>query len=418
MNNVIKSISVIGLGYIGLPTACLLANSGYKVYGCDINHQAVERINAGESPIVEHELDSTLASVVASGSFKAFTTPQLADVYILAVPTPFTEDHNPDLSHVEAATKAIAPLIKPGNLIILESTSPIGTTEKVASWLSDARPELNIPTTNTASTNINQEQVYIAHCPERVLPGRIFYELVENDRVIGGIDDASKSYAQNFYQSFVKGATLSTNSRTAEMVKLCENAYRDVNIAFANELSLIADHVGVDVWEVIRIANHHPRVNILQPGPGVGGHCIAVDPWFIVAAAPEQSKLIKVAREVNDSKPHYIVDRVKKAASTLKNPVIACLGLSYKANIDDFRESPALEIAQSMLEAQLGKLLVAEPYAQSLPESLKEAALVDLNTAIQQADIVVLLVNHRQFEKLDLKLLADKIIIDTRGLWA
>ncbi len=404
-----EQVCVVGLGYVGLPTASLLANRGFRVRGVDINPKVVETINRGEIHIHEPDLDVMVNSAVNSGNLTASLEPASTDVFILAVPTPFKEDRVPDISYVEAATKAIAPYIAPGNLIILESTSPVGTTEKIGSWLWELRPDLK-----------DNCSIYIAHCPERVLPGQILKELISNERIIGGINPASTEKAANFYQKFVTGEILYTEARTAELAKLTENAFRDVNIAFANELSLICDRLNIDVWKLIELANRHPRVHVLQPGPGVGGHCIAIDPWFIVDSAPEQAKLIRTAREVNDSKPLYVVDRIKAAAAGLEKPAIACLGLSYKANIDDLRESPAIKIVRELARQKLGYILVVEPYISSLPPSLDNldnVQLFDLEVGIDKADIVVLLVNHRDFLNIDRKILQDKKVIDTRGVW-
>lgn len=417
-----QRVCVMGLGYIGLPTASLLATKGYKVYGVDVNEEAVTTINRGEIQIYEPDLDILVKAAVQSGNLLAATTPEEADIYIIAVPTPFKGNHVPDISYIEGATRAIAPYINPGNLVILESTSPVKTTEKIASWLRDLRPELKIPERDLYMSydSIDTDRIYIAHSPERVLPGQILKELVENDRVIGGIDRASAVVAGDFYRTFVKGEIRLTDSRTAELCKLTENAYRDVNIAFANELSLICDTIDINVWELIDLANHHPRVNILQPGPGVGGHCIAVDPWFIADSFSEQAKLIKTAREINDAKPAFVLGKIRCKASRLKDPIIACLGLSFKADIDDLRESPAVEIVEKAAEERIGQILVVEPHVDSLPSSLQlfeDVELVDLRSALQRADVVVLLVNHRQFAAVNSDLLKEKIVIDTRGIW-
>lgn len=415
-----KNICVVGLGYIGLPTASLLATKGFQVHGVDVNPKAVDTINEGKIHITEPDLDILVRAAVQSGNFKASLEPAAADVFILAVPTPFKDDHAPDLSYVESATKAIAPHVAEGNLIILESTSPVGTTEKIAEWLRILRPDLCIPAWKTSCNSTGTGQLFIAHCPERVLPGQIIRELVDNDRIIGGIDEASVLKAERFYEKFVNGKILKTSSRTAEMAKLTENAYRDVNIAFANELSIICDTLGIDVWELIELANHHPRVNILQPGPGVGGHCIAVDPWFIVNSVPEQARLIRVAREVNDSKPRYVIDKVKAKADRFKQASIACLGLAFKADIDDLRESPAVDIVAALAAEQVGEILAVEPHIQTLPKKLAalgNVTLTDLDSALQKADIILLLVNHRAFKGIDRGLLKEKVVIDTRGEW-
>jgi len=416
MNN----ICVIGLGYIGLPTASLLATKGFQVQGVDVNRHAVEMINAGEIHITEPDLDVLVRAAVQSGNLKAHLEPRPAEVFILAVPTPFKDDHVPDLSYIESATKAIAPHIAEGNLIILESTCPVGTTEKIAEWLRALRPDLDIPTWKSRSGASGDGRIFIAHCPERVLPGQIIRELIDNDRIVGGIDEASVLKAEKFYRRFVNGKVLKTNSRTAEMAKLTENAYRDVNIAFANELSIICDTLGIDVWELIELANHHPRVEILQPGPGVGGHCIAVDPWFIVDSVPGQARLIRTAREVNDSKPRYVIDKVKSKADRFKDPCIACLGLAFKADIDDLRESPAMEIVATLAQEKVGRILAVEPNIKQLPQKLAvlgNVVLTDLDSALDQADIILLLVNHRDFKGIGRAHLKEQVVIDTRGEW-
>lgn len=387
-----EKVCVVGLGYVGLPTASLLANRGFRVHGVDVNPMVVELITQGKAHISEPDLDVLVRAAVNSGNLTAGLEPMSADVFIIAVPTPFQDNHVPDVSYVEAATRAIAPYITEGNLIILESTSPVGTTEKIAVWLQELRPELDV-----------DALVHIAHCPERVLPGQTLKELVVNDRVIGGINSASAEKATEFYRQFVTGEVLSTLSRTAELAKLAENAFRDVNIAFANELSIICDKLDIDVWELIRLANRHPRVNILHPGPGVGGHCVAVDPWFIVDSAPEEARLMRMAREVNDSKPDFVVAKVKEAAGRFKEPKIACLGLSYKADIDDLRESPAVKVVGKILEAQIGKVMIVEPHINTLPNSLKKGkyypSLVSLEESIKQSDVIVVLVVHSMFSR-------------------
>ncbi|MBV6624160.1 MAG: UDP-N-acetyl-D-mannosamine dehydrogenase [Rivularia sp. (in: Bacteria)] len=399
-------VCVVGLGYVGLPTASLLANRGFEVYGVDVNPYIVETINRGDIHIYEPDLDVLVRAAVNSDNLKATLEPQQADVFILAVPTPFQGEHKPDVSYVEAATKAIAPYLSSESLVILESTSPVGTTEQIGAWIRNLRPELR--------------GVYIAHCPERVLPGQVLKELVENDRIIGGVDPESTEKAIAFYQQFVTGEILGTDARTAELAKLTENAFRDVNIAFANELSLICDKLDINVWELIKLANRHPRVNILKPGPGVGGHCIAIDPWFIVDSAPEQARLIRTAREVNDSKPGYVVNRVKTAVQDIERPVIACLGLAYKANVDDLRESPAIAITKELAVQEIGSIFAVEPYIKFLPESLKDfdnLQLGNLEDVLQKADIVVLLVAHNAFKQIKQSLLKDKLVIDTCGIW-
>ena len=359
-----ETISMIGLGYIGLPTATLFASRKKKVIGVDISQHAVDTINQGKIHIVEPELDMLVHSAVTEGYLRATTQPEPADAFLIAVPTPFTDGHKPDLSYIEAAAQAIAPVLAKGNLVILESTSPVGTTEKLADWLAAARPDLTFPEQAGEEADIQ-----IAYCPERVLPGKVVHELVANDRVIGGMTDKATEMACALYKTFVEGALVPTNARTAEMCKLTENSFRDVNIAFANELSMICDKPNIDVWELIALANRHPRVNILQPGAGVGGHCIAVDPWFIVDTTPNEARLIRTAREVNDHKPEWVLDKVKVAIAdvlseqpnkTMADVKVACLGLAFKPDIDDLRESPAVEITQHI--AQLGcQVLAVEP---------------------------------------------------------
>ena len=408
-------VAVLGLGYIGLPTAAALAGQGVEVIGVDVNERVVETLRRGGIHIVEAGLDGIVKAAVLAGRLRPVTRPEPAEAFLIAVPTPFREGHRPDLSFVQAAAQAIAPVLARGNLVVLESTSPVGTTEQVARWLAELRPDLSFP--HQAG---EVADVQVAHCPERVLPGRVLVELVENDRVIGGLTPRCAARAAELYRIFVRGECVPTTAATAELVKLTENAYRDVNIAFANELSLVCERLGVDVWELIRLANRHPRVKILQPGPGVGGHCIAVDPWFIVSAAPEEARLIRTAREVNDGKPRHVIAQVTQAAARFKAPVVACLGLAFKADIDDLRESPALVIVRDLAGRRLGRLLVVEPYIEALPAGLQGLAdvhLVPAEAALAQADIVLLLVDHRSFKQLDRALLRDKVLIDTRGLW-
>lgn len=404
-----KSVSVIGLGYIGLPTATLIANNGFKVYGMDPVDKVVNTINQGKIHIVEPGLEDYVKKAVANGNLIADTKPHKADVFILAVPTPFKGDKEPDLSYVESAAREIAPFLQDGNLVILESTSPVGTTEKVRQWIMDENKSLQ------------DKALYFAHCPERVLPGRIVQELSTNDRIIGGIDEASTEKTVDFYKHFVKGALLKTDARTAELSKLTENSFRDVNIAFANELSIICEKLDISVWELIRLANRHPRVNILQPGPGVGGHCIAVDPWFIVDSAPAEARLIRTARQVNDNKPHYVMSKVYEAIKGIVSPKIACLGLAFKPDIDDLRESPSLQITYDLAAAGKAQIFAVEPNIQTLPlklQNMKNVSLMEYHEAINKADIVLLLVDHKEFKTLDKEMLKGKIIIDTRGIWA
>ncbi|MCG7545311.1 UDP-N-acetyl-D-mannosamine dehydrogenase [Pseudoalteromonas sp. MM17-2] len=413
------TVSVIGLGYIGLPTAAVVASRGINVIGVDVNQQAVDTINEGKIHIVEPDLDIVVRGVVATGNLRATTEAQRADAFMVAVPTPFKDNDSgaveADLSYIQSAAQAIAPVLEKGNLVVLESTSPVGATEQLAAWLSEARPDLSFPQQVGDNADIK-----IAHCPERVLPGYVLQELVSNDRVIGGMSQACSKRAVELYENFVRGECIITNARTAEMAKLTENSFRDVNIAFANELSLICDKLKINVWELIRLANRHPRVNILNPGPGVGGHCIAVDPWFIVSSAPEQAKLIKQARLVNDGKPSYVVEQIKQAADEFKRPVIACLGLSFKADIDDLRESPALDIVSDLAQQQIGAVLAVEPNIDELPSHLgaQGVELTSLEQALELANIVVVLVDHKQFKNADKTEFARKVVIDTRGVLA
>ncbi|MBT5667095.1 MAG: UDP-N-acetyl-D-mannosamine dehydrogenase [Rhodospirillaceae bacterium] len=416
MNAPIETVSVIGLGYVGLPTAAVVASRNVQVIGVEINESVVERINNGEVHIVEPDLDMLVQATVAMGRLRATTTPEKAQVYVIAVPTPFKGDHVPDLSYVQAAAEKIAPVLDAGALVILESTSPVGTTEQLVGWLSDARPDLTFPPMSQGTPDVN-----VAYCPERILPGHVLRELVDNDRIIGGISPQCAERAVEFYRIFMTGECLITNARTAELAKLTENSFRDVNIAFANELSLISDKLDVDVWDLIGLANRHPRVDILRPGPGVGGHCIAVDPWFIVASTPKEARLIRMARDVNDAKPTYVVEKAITAAERFKNPVIACMGLSYKPDIDDLRESPALDITETLCDSKVGEILVVEPNVDAMPPALadkKNATFCDAATAIDKADIVVLLVGHRAFKEINRNTLNQKVVIDTQGLFA
>ncbi|MFC1770872.1 UDP-N-acetyl-D-mannosamine dehydrogenase [Candidatus Margulisiibacteriota bacterium] len=395
-------VCVLGLGYIGLPTASLLATKGYDVVGVDISKKVVDTINKGEIHIVEPDLDILVKSAVQSGKLRATLNPEKADVFFICVPTPFKENHVPDISYVEKATNSIVDFVKKGNLIILESTSPPKTTEKVAAIL------------KKSGLNVDKD-LYIVHAPERVLPGNILHEAIYNDRIIGGINSESAEVCDEFYKTFVKGPIFLTNAVTAELAKLCENSYRDVNIAFANELSLIADKLEIDVWELINLANKHPRVNILNPGPGVGGHCIAVDPWFIVDSAPEQAQLIKLARKINDTKPEIVVEKVKQVAKKFHKPVIACLGLAYKPDIDDLRESPAIKIVEKLIGLELGEILACEPNVEEV--LIRDIKISSLEEALDQADIVVVLVAHSVFTNIDKNLLKEKIILDICGAW-
>ncbi|MNO63057.1 UDP-N-acetyl-D-glucosamine 6-dehydrogenase [compost metagenome] len=413
-----EKISVIGLGYIGLPTAAVFASRKKKVVGVDVNPLAVSTINQGKIHIVEPDLDMIVSAAVTSGYLRATETPEPADAFLIAVPTPFKENYEPDLSFIEAACNAIAPVLARGNLVILESTSPVGTTEQMALWLAEKRPDLTFPHTHGDISDIR-----IAYCPERVLPGHVLRELVQNDRVIGGLTPQCSAAAVELYKVFVEGDCIVTNARTAEMCKLTENSFRDVNIAFANELSIICDKLEISVWELIKLANRHPRVNILQPGPGVGGHCIAVDPWFIVSKTPADAKLIRTARLVNDSKPEWVLSKLKSAIGDYlqKNPnknatdvVISCYGLAFKPDIDDLRESPAMQIVKNIVAEHPGKILVVEPNISSLPESLNKAVKMTLEEALDLADIQLMLVDHSEFKNIHVD---NGIVIDTRGIW-
>jgi UDP-N-acetyl-D-mannosaminuronic acid dehydrogenase len=417
MDNVFSgSVAVIGLGYIGLPTAAALATRGIDVVGVDVNDDVVKTVGRGEVPLVEPDLAAAVSGAVAMGRLTTSTDTPPADAYVIAVPTPFHDDHSADLSYVRAAAEAIAPRLRGGEVLILESTSPPGTTRSVSEWIGKLRPDLTLP---HASDGV--PDVFIAHCPERVLPGRIMIEIVTNDRVIGGITPRCAEKAASLYRVFAQGNLLLSDAASAEMAKLVENAYRDVNIGFANELSLICEQLKLDVWEVIRLANHHPRVNILTPGPGVGGHCIAVDPWFIVASAPSLARIIRTAREVNDGKPAHVARQVIQKAGRFNAPKIACLGLAFKANVDDLRESPSVEIVAQIADALPDvEILVAEPYIDALPPALRDRPNVQLARtvdALEAADIVASLVDHDQFRSLNRSLLAGKVVYDTRGIW-
>lgn len=413
-----KRISVIGLGYIGLPTAAMIASRKVEVVGVDVNQNAVDTINRGEVHIVEPDLDLVVRAVVKEGYLRATTIPEPAEAFLIAVPTPFKGDnHDPDLGFIEAAARAIAPVLEAGNLVILESTSPVGATETMAGWLAKARPDLSFPQDAGEGSDIR-----VAHCPERVLPGKVMQELITNDRVIGGMTPACSERAAALYKTFVTAeCVVASGPRVAEMAKLTENSFRDVNIAFANELSLICDDLDMDVWELISLANRHPRVNILQPGPGVGGHCIAVDPWFIVSAAPERAQLIRTGREVNDSKPNWVIDKVYSAISaylfenagrTAADVTVAVYGLAFKPDIDDLRESPALNIARRLADEHIGTLIVVEPNIHELPRGLEAARLVDLGAP---ADVHVMLVGHRDFRGTSKPV---GHVVDMCGIWS
>ena len=407
-------VCVLGLGYIGLPTAAIIARSGCRVLGVDVSEHVVNTIAEGRIHIEEVDLDGLVQGVVGRGMLRTSLAVEPADVFVIAVPTPFDEDHAPDISYVLQAASSIAAVIKPGDCIILESTSPVGTTEEMRDMIARLRPDLRIP-----GLTADIPDIAIAYCPERVLPGRILEELTNNDRSIGGITPRCARKALTFYRRFVRGECITTDARSAEMTKLVENAYRDVNIAFANELSMVADHMGLDVWEVIRLANRHPRVNILQPGPGVGGHCIAVDPWFIIHGAPDDTPLIRTARRVNDGKVGHVL--AKAGAMIEANPAarVACLGLAFKANIDDFRESPANKVALALAKTYGDRIAIVEPYAQSLPPAYDGLgpSLIDLDDAIENCDMFIVLVDHDVFKSIPLAERAGKTVYDTRGIW-
>ncbi|MFC5999811.1 UDP-N-acetyl-D-mannosamine dehydrogenase [Quadrisphaera sp. GCM10027208] len=423
-------LAVIGLGYIGLPTAAAFATQGLDVVGVDVNPATVEAVNRGEVPFVEPDLGVAVSGAVRLGRLSASTDVPAADTYILAVPTPLQADRTADLSAVRAATEALAPRLRGGELVILESTSPPGTTEQIGRWLAGARPDLAVA---GVTADRSGDPVLLAHCPERVLPGRIMIEIVTNDRVIGGVTPEAAERAAAVYRLIVQGRLLLTDARTAELSKLAENAYRDVNIAFANELARVCERLGVDPWEMIDLANRHPRVNILRPGPGVGGHCIAVDPWFVVAAAPEDATLIRTARQINDGQPGRVAAHVATlvaeaaadgegaAAGRGGRPVrVAVLGLAFKANVDDLRESPAVDVVERLRGLVDGPIDVVEPHVRALPAELaglKGIELVDLPTALGRADVVVLLVDHDEFRDVPATDLVGRRIVDTRGLW-
>lgn len=420
MDNTLRdtTVVVVGLGYIGLPTAAILAQAGFDVTGVDISERHVSAVNRGELPFIEEGLGAVVSEVVAQGRLRARADMTHADVYILAVPTPFQgECHEADLSYIDAAARNIAPQLRGEELIILESTSPPGTTAYLAEVILHERPDLCLDGAD------GRPLVHFAHCPERVLPGRIMEEMVSNARIVGGLTPQAAERAKEVYASFCEGEILLTDAVTAELAKLVENSFRDVNIAFANELSLICGTLGIDVWELISLANRHPRVNILNPGPGVGGHCIAVDPWFIVSALPEQARLIRTAREVNDAKPHHVVTEILSHVSDTQAPVVAALGLAFKANIDDLRESPAVQIVERLCEElpEGAKILAVEPHITELPSRLSRYSnieLVDAATAIKHADVVALLVDHTAFTGLATEIPHETPVVDTRGIFA
>ena len=419
-----NTISMIGLGYIGLPTAAVFASRKIKVIGVDVNQRAVDTINRGEIHIVEPDLDMVVHAAVKEGYLRATTTPEPAEAFLIAVPTPFKgENHEPDLSYIESAAKAIAPVLAKGNLVILESTSPVGATEQMAEWLAEARPDLTFPQTHGEDSDIR-----VAHCPERVLPGHVLRELVQNDRIIGGMTPKCSELACSLYKSFVKGECVVTNARTAEMCKLTENSFRDVNIAFANELSMICDKLDINVWELIKLANRHPRVNVLQPGPGVGGHCIAVDPWFIVSKTPDEARLISTARNVNDYKQEWVIGKIhlevrryleNNPGKHAEDVSIACLGLAFKANIDDLRESPALAIASRIFREHPGRVLAVEPnISMSEMGGSIDIPLASCEVALSACDIVVVLVDHDAFKCIGKSEFFGRYVVDTRGVFS
>lgn len=421
MGDVKPDVCVVGLGYIGLPTAAIIARAGCKVLGLDVSQHVVDTINRGEIHIEEVDLDGLVHGVVQRGLLRASTEIAPSDVFVIAVPTPFEKDghHTPDISYVLAAATQVAAVLKAGDTVILESTSPVGTTEQMRDLMAGLRPDLKFPFPDSLGKTKETPDVSIAYCPERVLPGRILEELTNNDRSIGGITPRCARKALAFYKRFVRGTCVTTDARSAEMTKLVENAYRDVNIAFANELSMVADRMGLDVWEVIRLANRHPRVNILQPGPGVGGHCIAVDPWFIVAGAPDETPLIRTARNVNDGKMHHVVAKASALVEAHPGVKVACLGLAFKANIDDFRESPARYVAASLARKFGSRVHVVEPYAGELPREFEGtgAVQIDLDTALEECGVLIVLVDHDVFKVIPLAERSGKVVYDTRGIW-
>jgi UDP-N-acetyl-D-mannosaminuronic acid dehydrogenase len=412
----LSSAAVVGLGYIGLPTAVSLATGGLEVIGVDVNPDIVERVNRGETPFAEPDLSVAVSGAVAMGRMRAQREMPSADAYVIAVPTPFTGDHTADLSYITAAAEAVADVLRGGEVIVLESTAPPGTTRKVSELISARRPDLHLPHVPDIPPN-----VHVAHCPERVLPGRIMIEIATNDRVIGGLTPACGARAVELYRTFCHGELIVTDAASAEMAKLAENAYRDVNIAFANELSLICRRLGLDVWEIRQMANHHPRVEILRPGPGVGGHCIAVDPWFIVESAPDLAQLTRTARAVNDHMPAHTAEQIVATSRRFRDPRIACLGLSFKADVGDLRESPAVDITARIAAALPDvKVLAVEPHVASLPGQLGDLdnlVLTDAGHAIADSDVIALLVDHSCFRAIKKSQLAGKVVFDTRGMW-
>ena len=411
----LNRVCVVGLGYVGLPTAAALATNDIEVIGVDIDPVRIATVNSGAAPIAEPQLDAMVRGAIATGKLRAQRQFPTADAFIIAVPTPFTRNLEPDLCHLRDAVHHLAPVLQVGNLIVLESTSPVGTTEEMCNWLAEARPDLSFPNTNGEASDIR-----VAYSPERVLPGRILVELLNNDRVVGGVTPKCAAAATNLYATFSHGTCCTTTARTAELAKLTENAYRDVNIAFANEISLVCTALEVNPWELIELTNRHPRVDVLKPGPGVGGHCIAVDPWFIVHSAPHLTPLIRTARKVNDDQPLRVVDQVLASCTGISHPNVACFGLAYKADVGDLRESPSITVARHLRDRISGNLVVVEPYIDHLPPELVnvgEIELVELNDALESSNVIVLLTDHRVFRDIDFKHLAGKILVDTRGIW-
>jgi UDP-N-acetyl-D-mannosaminuronic acid dehydrogenase len=410
----LHKVTVIGLGYIGLPTAALIASRGRQVVGVDTKEHVVRTVGSGSIHIAEPDLDGLVSKVVSNGALTTSTKPEPADVFIIAVPTPIDDEHKPDLSYVNAAVESILDVLAPGNLVILESTSPIGTTEGIARRIRERRPDLHLDTNGR-----DEAAIYVAYCPERVLPGRILTELVNNDRCIGGVTPACTRVAQRFYKSFVRGACVATTARAAELVKLTENAFRDTNIAFANELSLICDRLDINVWEVIDIANRHPRVNVLRPGPGVGGHCIAVDPWFIIDAAPDLARVMRTSREVNNSKTQSLIERAEALIEDHPYANVACCGLTFKANVDDLRESPAMDIASHLAKKYGPRIKMVEPNLRRLPSELAEhdVGFMSIDEALRNCEIAILLVDHDEFKMVPLAERRHLEVIDTRGIW-
>ena len=411
----IGRVCVVGLGHVGLPTAAVLASRGVEVIGVDVNAERVEKVNSGASPFDEPGLDSLVAEAVASGGLTAHGEPAPADVFIVAVPTPIRDDRSPDLTYVRSAVNSIAPVLRKGNLVVVESTCPVGTTERVCEWLASLRPDLAFPHLAGEASEIR-----VAYCAERILPGNALKELVANDRIIGGVSLMCAETAQRLYELFVDGACHVTSVRTAELTKLTENAFRDVNVAFANEMSLVCRALGIDPWEMIGLANRHPRVEILNPGPGVGGHCIPVDPWFLADAAPHLTPLIQAARQVNDGMPKVVADKVVAVSEGLDAPVVTCLGLAYKADAADLRESPAIEVVKNLQERINGRVLVVEPFVSELPAEIavdENTELVGLDDGLAYADVVVLLTDHSVFSEISSGTLASKSVVDSRGLW-